>query len=366
MINFFNTFIDKQAFSSIKNVLKTTFLSEGKLVREFESQLAKTLGLINPIAVNSGTASLHLALDLAGIGEGDEVITTPQTFVATALAIIYQRAKPVFVDIQYETGNIDSAKIEQKITKKTKAIMVVHWGGYPCDMDEILSIAKKHKLIVIEDAAHALGAAYKTKPVGSISPFSCFSFQAIKHVTTGDGGAVCCLDRETAQKGFAKRWFGIDRVNSQPSILGERQYDISYIGYKYHLTDYGAALGLANLQGFKKRLTKRRKNVALYDKQLAKIPGIKLFQYKKNRQSSYWLYGMHVEKRVDFIQALKSRGVPTSVVHQRIDHNSIFGGMTKGLLNQERFNDDQINIPIHDKLSDNDINYIINSIKKGW
>jgi len=366
IINFFNTFIDKSVLKKVSLIFKSTFISEGELVKEFEYQLTKKLGIVNPIAVNSGTSALHLALDLAGVTKDDEVICPPQTFVASALAILYQRAKPIFTDIQYETGNIDPRKIEEKITKKTKAIMVVHWGGYPCDMDEIFIIAKKHKLIVIEDAAHALGATYKSKQIGSISPFTCFSFQAIKHVTTGDGGATCCLDSETARRGFAKRWFGIDRANSKSSILGERQYDISEIGYKYHLNDYGAALGIANLANFKTRLQKRRKIAQLYDKHLSNVPGIKLFQYKKDRQSSYWLYGLHVEKRENFIKALRSRGIPTSVVHQRIDHNSIFGEITKELINQELFDKTQIHIPIHDGLSDTNITYIINSINKGW
>lgn len=365
-ISFFNTFIDNKAKQRIISVLDSTFLSEGLLVKEFEKKLHKILGMINPIAVNSGTSALHLALDLSNIKEGDEVITPAQTFVATALAILYQRAKPVFADIQYETGNIDPSKIEEKITKKTKAIMVVHWAGYPCDMDEINRIAKKHNLIVIEDAAHALGATYKNKPIGSISPLTCFSFQAIKHVTTGDGGALSCLNNKTARLGFAKRWFGIDRVNSKPSILGERQYDISFIGYKYHLNDYGAALGIANLDNFKIRLQKRRKIAKLYDKHLSNVPGIKLFQYKKDRQSAYWLFGMHVERRGNFIKAMKDCGIATSVVHQRIDHNLIFGGITKGLINQERFDKTQINIPIHDKINQQTAQYVISSIKKGW
>lgn len=366
MINFFNTYIDKSALKKISSIFRTTFISEGKMVKEFEFQLIKKLGLKNPIAVNSGTSALHLALDLAEVRDGDEVITTPQTFVATALAILYQKAKPVFVDIQYETGNIDPKKIEEKITKKTKVIMIVHWGGYPCDMDEINNIAKKYKLIVIEDAAHALGAMYKNKPIGTISPLTCLSFQAIKHVTTGDGGAVCCLDPKLARKGYSKRWFGIDRLNTKASILGERQYDISEIGYKYHLNDYGAVLGLANLSGFKERLSKRRKVAQYYNQCLTDIPGITRFQYKSDRQSSYWLYGLHVEKRNDFIKALSKRGVPTTVVHQRIDRNSIFGGITKKLFNQEKFDKTQINIPLHDGIDMKTAHYIVNSIKKGW
>src|SRR5262249_43887055 len=160
----------------------------------FEQELATTLGLIRPVAVNSGTSALHLALEVAGVGSGDEVILPAQTFVASGLSILMCDAAPVFADIQPFTGNIDPGSVRAKITARTKAIMPVHWGGYPCDMDEINAIARGHDLAVIEDAAHALGAIYKGRPVGALSRFTAFSFQAIKHLTTGDGGALCCLD----------------------------------------------------------------------------------------------------------------------------------------------------------------------------
>lgn len=365
MINMFNTYIDKKALKQVSSIFKTTFLSEGKIVKEFESELSK-LGLSYPAAVNSGTSALHLALDLAGVTEGDEVITSPQTFVATALAILYQRAKPIFADINYEDGNIKPESITKKITKKTKAILVVHWAGYPCDIDQIAQIARRHNLIVIEDAAQALGALYKGEIIGSLSPFTCFSFQAIKHVTTGDGGVVACKEKKMFEKGLVKRWFGIDRQHSPPSPLGERVYNIKTIGYKYHLNDYAAALGLANLASFKIRLSRRRKIAATYKRYLSKISGIDLYNYRNDCESAYWLFGFHVKKRSSFIKAMTDREIVVSVVHQRIDRNSLFGGITKGLYGQELFDADQINIPIHDGLSDEDVDYVIRSIKRGW
>lgn len=365
-ISIFNTYVSPQAKQNIGEVLDTTFLSEGKLVKEFESRLATELGWRNPIAVNSGTSAIHLALVLAGVGPGDEVICPAQTFVATALAIMQERAVPVFADIMYENGNIDPQSIAAKITEKTKAILVVHWGGYPCDMDEIIEIAKRNDLVVIEDAAHAPGATYRGRPIGTISDFTCFSFQAIKHITTGDGGAVCCKNEDDARNGFARRWFGIDRLNSKPTLLGERSYDIATVGYKYHLNDYAAALGLANLDGFKERLVKRRAIAALYREQLGNASGIKLFDETTDRESAYWLFGMHVERRLDFIKALQTQGITASVVHQRIDKNSVFGGLNTDLINQTKFNETQVHIPLHDALSENDIQHITNTIKKGW
>lgn len=365
-IPIFSTYIDSSAKKNIGRVLDFTFLSEGNFVKQFEEDLSVKLGLINPVAVNSGTSALHLAVILAGIRAGDEVIMPAQTFIASAMAVLYEKGKPVFADIQYETGNIDPKSVIKKITQKTRAIMVVHWGGYPVDLDEIHEIAREHKLVVIEDAAHALGAIYKSKPVGSISDFTCFSFQAIKHLTTGDGGAVCCLKKEDAKSAFTKRWFGIDRENSKPSQLGERIFDISSVGYKYHMNDYSAALGLANLRNFKTRLSKRKQIAQKYRRDLLKIGGIKLFEDKADREGSCWLFGMHVERRDNFIEAMKSRGISVSVVHQRVDKNSIFGRVKKDLINQARFDESKIHIPIHDALPYKDVDYIINSIKKGW
>ena len=365
-IPIFNTFIHPLAQENIQAVLTSTFLSEGKLVKKFEEALHWELGLVHPIALNSGTSALHLAVVLAGIESGDEVICPAQTFIASALAIVQEKAIPVFADIQYETGNICPKSVEDKITEKTKAIMVVHWGGYPCDMDEIQAIAQKYNLVVIEDAAHAIGATYKGDPIGSISDFTCFSFQAIKHLTTGDGGALCCLNSDLAHQGFARRWFGIDRANAQPSILGERQYNIANVGYKYHLNDYAAALGLANLEGFKERLKQRRKYAQTYTDALSKIPGITLFTRRPDRESAYWLFGFHVKRRKDFIRAMKDRGITASVVHQRIDKNLLFGGVNPELVNQTKFDRTQIHIPLHDGLTEKNVNYIIDSIKQGW
>lgn len=365
-INFFNSFVNSSAIEKVSNVLTSTFLSEGKLVKLFEERLQQELGIISPISVNSGTSALHLALLVAGISSGDEVICPAQTFIASGLSILQAGAVPIFADIQYETGNISPASIIDKITEKTKAIMPVHWGGYPCDMSEIKEISDRYGLIVIEDAAHALGATYNEKPIGALSDFTCFSFQAIKHLTTGDGGAICCLDPQYTEQMLRRRWFGIDRSSSQLSVLGERRYDVQEIGYKYHLNDYSAALGLANLEGFKDRLSRRIGYAKKYTDALSDIDGITLFKYHSDRQSAYWLYGFHVERRHDFILALKERGVPTSVVHQRIDNNSVFGEARSDLRNQELFDETQIHIPIHDGLKDEDVEHIIESIKLGW
>jgi perosamine synthetase len=365
-ITFFNTNINNQAKANINKVLDSTFISAGTIAEQFENELTNRIGLINPVTLNSGTSALHLALVVAGVGAGDEVILPAQTFIATGLAILMVGAKTVFADIQLDTGNIDPVSIRKKITNRTKAIIPVHWGGYPCDMDEINQIALEFGLVVIEDAAHALGAVYKNKPIGAISQFTAFSFQAIKHLTTGDGGALCCLKNSDYYQAKRKRWFDIDRENSIPSILGEREYDALEIGYKYHLNDFAAAMGLGNINETLAILEHHRLLGKRYFEGLKDIPGLQLMNYKNNRISSYWFFQLLVENREGFIKRLKTFGIPASVVHLRIDKNSVFGGINDDLINQDKFNSLQVSIPIHANITKENMEYIIETIKKGW
>ncbi|WP_216679842.1 DegT/DnrJ/EryC1/StrS family aminotransferase [Hymenobacter siberiensis] len=366
LLPMFSTFVHPSAAQRVGNVLASTYLSEGKLVQEFEARLSAELGMRHPAALNSGTSALHLALEVAGIGAGDEVILAPQTFIASALTVVQVGARPVFADIQYETGNIDPADIEHRITPRTKAIMAVHWSGYPCDLAEIQALADRHGLVVIEDAAHSPGASYRGQAIGAISDFTCFSFQAIKHLTTGDGGALCARSPELAREVFRRRWFGIDRAHSPVNELGEREYDLTDVGYKYHLSDYAAALGLANLDGFAGRMTARRARVQQYRDGLCRVPGLTHFVHQPDRESAHWLFGFHVENRLGFVRALRARGVAASVVHDGIDHNALFGGKRPDLTRQRHFDETQIHIPLHDALTAEQAAYIVDVIKQGW
>lgn len=365
-MNFFHTHISPKAIELAVETLRSGYLSEGKRVQEFEDALSHTLGLVRPVALNSGTSALHLALILTGVTPGDEVILPAQTFVASGLAILMCGATPVFADIQPYTGNLDPNSFREKITPRTKAVMPVHWAGCPCDMDEINGIANENKIAVVEDAAHALGSSYKGKPIGSLSRFTAFSFQAIKHLTTGDGGAVCCLDENDYEEAKRRRWFGIDRLRHQPSILGEREYNLETIGYKYHLNDLCAAVGLGNLQDLPDNLARHRQIAASYQAGLQDVAGLTLLKYPTDRVSSWWLFTVLVERREDFIRALKDRGIPASVVHQRIDRNSVMGGLQEDLVNQQFFDARQVAIPIHVGLTDTDIAQAINAIRLGW
>lgn len=336
------------------------------MVKEFEAALAGRLGFCNPVAVNSGTSALHLALAVAGVGPGDEVILPAQTFVATGLAVLMQGATPVFADIDPCTGNIALASIAERVTARTKAIMPVHWAGYPCDLDEINQLAADRGLAVIEDAAHALGATYRGRPVGAISRFTAFSFQAIKHLTTGDGGALCSLRPEDAEAARVRRWFGIDRANSRPSILGERLYDIHTLGFKYHMNDLAAAVGLGNLDDFPDRLARRQRIGATYREELAGCPGLRLLSLRQDRTHAYWLFTVLIEKRTDLISKLAERGIPSSVVHLRIDRYSIFGGTRDDLPGQSEFDAGQLSLPLHEGLTDDEVYAIVLAVRSGW
>lgn len=365
-MDFFQTYISPRAVKLATDVLKSGWVSEGRMVKEFESALVTSLGISHPVALNSGTSALHLALALCGLGKGDEVILPAQTFVATGLAILMQGATPVFADIDPLTGNLSPVSVAEKVTSHTKAIMPVHWGGYPCDLDELSRIAEQHGITVIEDAAHALGATYKGRSIGTISRFTAFSFQAIKHLTTGDGGALCCADPKDAEAAFVRRWFGIDRANSEASILGERIYDIEEVGYKYHMNDLAAAVGLGNLEDFPKRLKRRQQLGCYYRERLKDVPGLQLLKCEADRKHAYWLFTVLVEKREAFIRKLAEHAIPVSVVHLRIDGNSVFGGQRGDLPGQDIFNERQISLPIHDGLDEASISHLIDIIRGGW
>ncbi len=365
-IQLFAAHVSARSVELVTEVLSSGWVNEGEVVKQFEARLAGDLGVRNPVAVNSGTAALHLALAVAGVGSDDEVIVPAQTFVATGLAVIMQGAKPVFADIDPETGTICARSVEAKITPRTRAVIPVHWGGYPCDLDEINGIAERAGVVVVEDAAHALGATYRGQPIGSLSRFTAFSFQSIKHLTTGDGGALCCLEDVDTEEARTRRWFGIDRSGGGSSPLSPRTSDIKLLGYKYHMNNVAAAIGLGNLEDFPTRLARRRRLGALYRAGLADVPGLELLRAEADRESAYWIFTILVERRPDFVHKLGERGIPCSVVDLRIDRYSIFGGVRDDLPGQARFEERQISIPLHEALEDADVQWIIETIREGW
>ncbi len=252
------------------------------------------------------------------------------------------------------------------VTERTRALLPVHWAGYPCDLKEIAALASEYDLTVVEDAAHALGATYRGQPVGALSRFTCFSFQAIKHLTTGDGGVLACRREADEQGARRRRWFGIDRARSRPSPLGERIYELEEVGFKYHMNDLAAAVGLGNLEDFPVQLARRQAIGAYFRAELAAVPGLDLFASAADRTHAYWLFPVLVERRDDFIRKLAAAGVPASVVHLSIDRYEVFRAARTELPGQAELNSRQVHLPLHAALTDQDLERIVTAVRAGW
>jgi dTDP-4-amino-4,6-dideoxygalactose transaminase len=297
---------------------------------------------------------------LAGVGEGDEIITTAMTCTATNVPILERGARIVWADIDPLTGNIDPQEVEKKISPKTKAIVVVHWGGYPCDLDELNAIAKKHGVKLIEDAAHAFSASYKGHAVGSHSDFTCFSFQAIKHLTTVDGGALVCRDSEDHKRGKLLRWYGIDREGERSDFRCEA--DVAEFGYKFHMNDVAATIGMEQLKHVKSVVDRHQANAAYYNERLGDLKGVKLLNYKPDRESAYWLYTILVDDRLDFMQEMTDAGIVVSQVHSRNDEHTMMKDFRTPLPGVDSFIAKQVSIPVGWWLTEEQREFIADTI----
>lgn len=364
----FKPYVNERAIKLVSETLRSGWIGEGPRVEEFESRLKARFGFPFCVAVNSGTSALRLALAMSGVGPGDEVITPAFTCTATNTPILEQYARPIFADIQYETGNIDPLDIEHRITEHTKAIMVVHWAGYPADLAEVREIADRHDLVVIDDAAHALGAVYRSSHIGAspFSDFTMFSFQAIKQLTTGDGGLLTMRNRGDYDEARRRRWFGIDRKYRLPRVDGLAYWPQSELGYKYQMNDVAASIGLGNLEDINWILGERRRHAGLYRKALSDVPGVTLFDMKPHRLSGNWLFTIHVENRDDFCCMMNSMGVDVNVCHSRNDIHPIFGPLRDDLPQTERFDKTNISIPLHNYMTNEDRLQVIAAIVGGW
>jgi perosamine synthetase len=366
MVRMFQPTVSEAAVKRVAACLRSGWLSEGQAVKAFEQQFSQRFGLPPALALNSGTAGLHLAVLGAGVGPGHEVITTAQTFVATAMVVLHAGATPIFADITPGGPNIDPADVEARIGPRTKAIIPVHYGGYPCEMDELRDIATRHGVVLIEDAAHALGATYHGRPVGSFGDFGVFSFQAIKQLTTGDGGMLVCADEGRYREALRRRWFGIDRERREVSELGEPEYDIQEIGYKYHMNDVAASMGLAQLESFGAVQERRRAICRIYREAFAGIGGLELLEERSDRESACWLFTVRVASRLAFVRAVRSRGVEAAVWHRRIDSHAVFGGRRSDLPNLDAFDATQVSIPLRETLSDEEVERVVQAVRAGW
>lgn len=358
-IPLFKVFMSSTVISSLKKVLYSGYVTQGPKVEEFEEKLSKFLNTPYIATLNSGTSALHLALDLCGVEENDEVITTPMTCTATNWPILAHKAKIVWADIDPDTGNIDPESIRRNITNKTKAIMVVDWGGYPADLDAIRKVA--NGIPIIQDSAHAFGAMYKGRMVGTLADFTCFSFQAIKHITTVDGGALAVLKKSHYQKAILRRYFGIDRKKRSKDYRIEK--DVYDWGYKFHMNDVNATIGIENLKHAKKILGKHRENGSFFREQFKNLKKITLLREDKNYISSYWLFTMKVDNVETFSDYMKAQNVMASQVHRRNDNHPLTKPFQKHLPGVDEFTKHMVCIPVGWWVGEKEREYIANLVR---
>ncbi len=361
----FYPYVSKKSASNIKKKLSGRWLGQGPMVDKFENEFKKKFARnCSVIATGSGTDSLHLAYILAGLKKGDEVITTIFTCTATNIPMLYMGLKIKFADVDLNTMNISIKSVKKLITKKTKAIVCVHYGGLPCDMDELKKISKENNLTLIEDAAHALGARYKGKPIGGLSDFSTFSFQAIKHFTTGDGGILTIKNKKLEDMAKRIRWFGIDRKKKQQGIW---KNDVHEVGYKYQMTDIAATMGCDSLGEFNNIINHRRKIYKTYLNEISKNKKIRcIHDFNKKKEHGAWLFTICVNNK-DFLQKkLREHSIETNQVHFRNDRYTIFKKYVKGkkFPNMDYLENRYLVLPLHHKVTVKDAKFISKLVNK--
>lgn len=345
--------------SVLEEVLYSGMLAEGEKVYRFEHEFGQKFGVTNPVAMSSGTAALHAALTLAGVRAGDEVISTPMTAEPTNTSILYCGAKVVWSDVDPMSGNMAPDSVRERITPRTKAILCVHYAGYPVRLAELRQIADENGIALIEDCAHALGARYNGQDIGTIGDYGIYSFQAIKHMTTIDGGMLALANSEqvTAAKKF--RWFGMLKG------IARTEVDIDTVGYKYNMSNVTAAIGLLQLQHVSAILERHIDNGKFYDAQLKSANGVDFARCETLAEPSYWLYSMLCDDSSDLEKALNSAGIAASKLHRPNNQHSIFKGSQTDLPGLDSFYKRLLHIPCGWWVNDEDRARIVDVVKKG-
>jgi dTDP-4-amino-4,6-dideoxygalactose transaminase len=345
---------------ALENILYSGYIAEGEAVYQFEDTFRQYVDNPYCLAVNSGTAALHLAYLLENIKAGDEIISTPMTAEPTNTTIAVTGAKVVWGDVDPNNGLLDPKSVRNLITEKTKAIVLVHYAGMVCDMDEFNQLSKEYNIPVIEDAAHALGSKYRNKMTGLGNNNTIFSFQAIKHMTTVDGGILALTNGTDMERARKLRWFGLDKKKSR------LENDITEAGYKYGMNNVNAAIGNVQMRYLDSIINTHISNGKYYDAELKDMSGIELPNYSNHTEPSYWLYTMKVERREDFIKMMESNGVTASTLHHRNDTHSVFKPSERELPNMETFYNSFVHIPCGWWVTEEDRERIAALIKKGW
>ncbi len=363
--------IDDEDINAVAEVLRTDWITQGPKVDEFEAKVAKYCGARYAVAVSSGTAALYAACAVAGISNGDEVITTPITFAATANAAVYCGGRPVFADIREDTFNIDPLEIRRKLSPVTRAILPVDFAGHPADLDEIRAMAKERGLIVIEDGCHALGAEYGGRKIGSLADMTIFSFHPVKHITTGEGGMVLTDNEEFYERLKIFRHHGIVKNNSDK---GPWHYEIYQPGHNFRITDFQCALGISQLGKLGKFIQRRREIAARYNEAFARMEEIVTPVEVEGVKAAYHIYVIQLRTellkvgRKEVFEALLAENIGVSVhdmpLHLHPFYQREFGYKAGDYPRAERYYERAITLPIFPKMTDNDVKDVIDAMTK--
>jgi len=366
----FKVYVDEmKILNDLSPILASGFLNEGVCVAEFKNSLSDYFVQENVIPLNSCTSALTLALKLSGVNSDSEVITTSMTCVASNTPIHSLGAKIVWADIDHKTGNISVGDVKNKITNKTKAVLCVDWAGLPCDLVELHSLCKQHGIKLIQDAAHAFGATYKGQSISHFSDFTCYSFQAIKHLTCGDGGALVCLNDDDFDRAKRLKWFGIDREaskNENGEWKGQRwDTDITEAGYKFHMNNISASIGLSNMFGCISNLEIHRKNAQKYSNYFSDLDFICGLDYPEDSNPSFWVYTAILHKDIDrdsLVETLNSLGIDAGLVHTPNHYYSCFDDSLCKLPETDYFHNHQISLPCGWWMNENDVGNIVDTL----
>lgn len=366
--------IGEREIEEVIDAIKSHWLSKGPRTVEFEKQFSQYVGAEFGVGLNSCTAGLHLAQLAVGVGPGDEVITTPYTFASTVNTIIHTGATPVLVDIDPQTMNINPDLIEEKITAKTKAIIPVHFAGLPCEMDKIMTIAKKYNIAVIEDAAHAVYTKYHDQMVGSIGDITSFSFYATKNLVTGEGGMITTNNPEYAEKIRVMSLHGMSKnAWNRYSDKGSWYYEVEHAGFKYNMTDIQAAFGLIQLQRLEEMQQKRKQIATTYNEAFKEVPGLQIPYDDEAHRHAWHLYVLRIDEakfsinRSQFIEELNARGVGTSVHFIPIPMHPYYkkmGYKIEDYPEAERAFNGEISLPLYPKMSKEDVEYVVKVVQE--
>ncbi|MFD9737230.1 DegT/DnrJ/EryC1/StrS family aminotransferase [Umezawaea sp. NPDC059074] len=368
MIPLFKVAMSDRALDRVSDVLTSRQIGHGPRAAEFEHAVGARIGTPHVAAVNSATSGLQLALRLTPELPGDEVLTTALTFEATNWAILAAGLRPRWVDVDPTTLNMDLADLERKITPATRAIVVVHWAGYPVDLARLREVVDRAEAAhgvrpaVVEDCAHAWGASFRGVPVGNHGNTAVFSFHALKFLTCGEGGLVVLPDAETARRARLLRWFGIDRTADRASA----DYDVAEWGYKIHLNELGAAIGLANLDDVDGLVARHRDHAAHYDEVLDGVAGLRLTERADDREPSWWVYPVLVEDRPAFLRKMTGAGVAVSAIVRRNDLHSCVREYAAHLPRLDEVHERVAHIPVGWWLSEEDLDRVVSAIRSGW